>query len=160
MRTEMVTAHIRYSHYHSNYYDYFHYSQDDDMVSAGIRQARSSSNLLSNQNTTGSIVTSTSVTSLIQIPPVQQSLLQPLSLQVQVHTIHLSASVLLCSVSIFFPPLVCSHLSSLSHLSSISIPNFIQISLTIFHSSSLSLFRSQFGLVPLEGSQSRPPCRH
>ena len=52
------------------------------MVKAGIRQARSSSNLLSSQNTTGSNAASTSVTSLIQIPTAQQSLLQPLSLQV------------------------------------------------------------------------------
>ena len=115
----MVTAHIRYSHSHSNYYDYFHYSQDDDMVSAGIRQARSSSNLLSNQNTTGSIVTSTSVTSLIQIPPVQQSLLQPLSLQVQVHYTHLSASVLLSVL-----------LKSLSHFSSTPICPLSVISYT------------------------------
>ena len=53
------------------------------MVGGGLRAARSSSNLLSTSNgTTGSIAAPTSVTSLIQITPPQQSLLQPLSLQV------------------------------------------------------------------------------
>jgi hypothetical protein len=55
------------------------------MVNGGMRAARSSSNLISAQNTgpTGSIAATTSVASLIQIPAPTQSLLQPLSLQVR-----------------------------------------------------------------------------